>query len=367
MTPENLVRDPLYQINLILWMMTPATDVEIEPVFHRAGFDVFQIEGELRLPLKLAADLKQKNIEASSAVVPDLLLRGKQKEYLIIECKAALFGPGDGGPQRQARALLLQTPDVMTESLSLQGGAIARTHLLYLTAHDPRHDQITALATLDEELRAVGAATAPVGLLALKVASDTIVIDATALPPSLQTYAKNGSLAIQRLPAKDTDPRPLYRIAWMPGSEKNEDSYNQEQFAKRILASAAMQIAKARLYKSKAVKVQIEPILEEATSGFFKKWKKREETKLVRARALEILRIQLGKVRQALPTADGQAIEIYIPDRAAQEEIVEKLRDWSTTDYPLDVQQLLFNADNSRTLNRSSAQKKVPARSPQKH
>jgi hypothetical protein len=112
-----------------------------------------------------------------------------------------------------------------------------------------------------------------------------------------------------------------------------------------------MQVAKARLYKSKALKIQIEPILDEATSGFFRKWKKREETKIVRARAMEILRIQLGKVRQALPSSDGQAIEIYIPDRATQEDIVEKLRDWSTSDYPVDVQQQLFHAANSGDTN----------------
>lgn len=357
MTPEKLVHDPLYQLNLILWMMTPAADVEIEPVFYRAGFEVLQIEGELRLPLNLAATLKQRQVEVSNPVVPDLLLRGRQKEYVIIECKASLFGPGDTGPQKQARALLLQTPVVLTDSLSLQGGAIAATHLLYLTAHDPDYDQIAALTTLDDQLRAAGATTTPVGLLALKVTDETIVIDATALPASLRAHATNGVLAVQRLPPKDTDPRPLYRIAWMPGSEKQEDPYNQEQFAKRVLASAAKQIAKARLYKSKAVKVQIESILEDATSGFFSKWKKREETKLVKARAIEILRVQMGKVRLSLPTADGQSIEVFIPNRATQEELVEKLRDWSMGDYPIDVQQLLFNADNTRGMSRASRKK----------
>jgi hypothetical protein len=344
---EELVRDPLYQINLLLWMLTPSTGSGVDPMLHRAGFTVHQIEGDVRLPLKISAAARQKKIEVNNTAAPDLVLSGKKKAYLIIECKAAVFGPGDGSAQRQARTLLLQTPVVLTESLSFPPGAVATAHLLYLTAHDPKHDQLASLQSISEELRTAGFSTSPLGLLALRVNEATIMVDA-AVPSSLQSGITNGSFVVQKLSQPDIDPRPLYRIAWMPGSEKEKDPYNEEQFAKRVLASAAMLIAQAKLYKSKAVRLPLEQVLDDVTSGFYKKWKKRAEAKLVRARAAEILRIQIGKVRQALLTADGQAVEVYVPDRAAQEEIVEKLRDWNTADYPHQVQHLLFNADNSR-------------------
>src|SRR5260370_6812551 len=120
-------------------------NVNVEPVLYRAGYTVQQIEGEVRVPLRMMGALKQKKIEANAAACPDLLLSGKRKSYLIVECKAALFGAGNGAPQRQARTLMLQTPTVLTETLTMQPGAETSSHLLYLTAHDDQRDQLGSL------------------------------------------------------------------------------------------------------------------------------------------------------------------------------------------------------------------------------
>lgn len=189
MTPEQLVRDPLYQINAILWMLTPSSGTSIEPVLYRAGYTVHQIEAELRLPLRLASALRDAGIAASSNVSPDLLLKGHEKEYLIVECKATMFGDGDDRSQRQARSLLLQVPIVLGDCLSLQPGAVAKTHLLYLTAHDSNHDQLAGLAKLDGQLKKAKFSTTNHGLLKLRVTGSRVVIDSSGLPPALQRVA----------------------------------------------------------------------------------------------------------------------------------------------------------------------------------
>ena len=342
MTPDQLVRDPLYQINLVLWMLTPSSGTSIEPVLYRAGFTVHQIEAELRLPLRLSSALQEVGIVASSNISPDLLLKGQEKEYLIVECKAAMFGDGDDRAQRQARALLLQEPIVLCDGLSLQPGAVAKTHLLYLTAHDSNHDQLAGLAKLDDELRKAKFSTTKHGLLKLRVKGNRVVIDSSGLPLALQRVASDGVLAVHEL--ADEDPRPLYRIAWMPGSESDRDEYNQQQFAKRILAAAAMQIARTKVGKKqgKAVHLPIEPILNEITSGFFAKWKKRDEKRVVQEKAIEILRIQISKFRQALRISDGSGVAFYLPDRTVQTEVVEGLNRWNNAEYPTDIQTPLF-------------------------
>jgi hypothetical protein len=113
--PADLIGDPLYQVNLLLWMLQPSTGRPVNPLLQNAGFRLWDIERERPLPLDLASRLQTDGLAVRNPVAPDVLVDSPDKLFLTLECKRSMFGsqpqPGmSDGAIRQARSLLLQAP-----------------------------------------------------------------------------------------------------------------------------------------------------------------------------------------------------------------------------------------------------------------
>ncbi|MGO9482936.1 MAG: hypothetical protein ACLP05_14300, partial [Candidatus Kryptoniota bacterium] len=71
---------------------------------------------------------------------PDLIIQGRDPDYVILECKRSMFGYRTGEDEsaiRQCRAFLLQVNSVFVESLpAIPRNPDAKTHLLYLACHN---------------------------------------------------------------------------------------------------------------------------------------------------------------------------------------------------------------------------------------
>ena len=135
--PDELIGDPLYQVNLLLWMLQPSTGKPVASIFYDAGFQLRDVERELPLPIELLLQLQSDGLAVRNPVAPDVIADSPGRVFLLLECKRSMFGSQSAagmsdGAQRQARSLLLQVPSIHASALGLQTQDVHATHLIYL-------------------------------------------------------------------------------------------------------------------------------------------------------------------------------------------------------------------------------------------
>ncbi len=336
--PSKLVGDCLYQVNLVLWMLQPASAVGVRPVFHDAGYRLHSIEPELMLDVELASRLMLDEIAASNPVVPDLLLDSPEQEYLLLECKRSMFGAeteGGDSALKQARSLLLQTPPRLASALAAQSQDIRTTSLLYLTRHDSSHAQAEGLCSISQQLQARGYRTTAIGLLGLEAAPGAILLrhdyPQATTPDRLRARLGTEPIVVQDL-EEGTDPRPLYFIPWMPGANDSDDDYSQAAFGNRILAEATSVLAQQR--PPCTVELDVDALLGRATFGLRDRWRNKAVLRQLRDRTRELLR---GQIRQGaaqlnvrLLSSPRHGLVFDLPDTTTQKRIIEAFRKWQT-------------------------------------
>jgi hypothetical protein len=333
--PAGLIADPLYQVNLVLWMLQPSAAPRIDGILARAGFRLRAIEPDLTLPVGLTGQLKQANIAVRSRVQPDIALDGPDRSLVLLECKATMFGgtaqPGQGdGHIRQARSLLLQIPPVLASALSLQPEDVSDTFVLYLSRHEEGVDQSEGLRGIADALGKAGFATTSFGLCGLRVVDEGVVLCPCAthppLPPSLSPHLAGSTVLVHRLVGED-DPRPLYFLPWIPGSSSSGDAYGRAVFCSTVLGAAVAVIARAEPPCS--VSLVTDDLIRAATRGLYDRWRSRDARKALRSRVKELLRQQ---IQRAAPEVDLSPMgnpslgwQLCIENPKVQSRIVEGL------------------------------------------
>lgn len=151
MTLAELTRDPVLQLNLLIWMTReqPKEHYRVRPLFHDAGFELRNIDTEFPLPETVIAAAKSKNIPIRQNPCPDLRIYNLavQKE-IYIEAKASSFGAGSDTSE-QGRAHLLAVGPACMASYS----PISQVLLSYHLPEEQCGDMLACLADLAEELR----------------------------------------------------------------------------------------------------------------------------------------------------------------------------------------------------------------------
>ena len=358
-SPSQLINDPLYHVNLVLWMLQPATGAGVEPLLQRAGYQLFQIEPELSFPVELTVSLQRNGIAHSQPVNPDLLLSSAAGEYIPLECKSRMFGsqpqPGGGDSQvKQARSLLLLAPSILNSALAFQAGQVKSSHVLYLSVHEPSVPQTKGLAEITKELRKKEYQTAPFGLLALGVTEDAIVLHSKNRPgklpnPLVKLMGKDGVAKIQPIADERTDPRPLYHLPWMPDNQSTDDSYSQQAFANRIFAAAVTEIGPCK--PPCEITLNIETLLNAATNKFYLHWRDKTVRKQLQKRAKELLR---NKLKEALPGLTFTSLlqpdigwRFQLVDEKSHRRAIEVLRKGEDTEWNRPISQpSLFPEDD---------------------
>ena len=67
----DLIGDPLFQLNLMLWLSLPQpAGGRITPILHDAGFKAHWISPKLTLSQEIAEKLRQKGIRSNQSVAP---------------------------------------------------------------------------------------------------------------------------------------------------------------------------------------------------------------------------------------------------------------------------------------------------------
>ena len=96
MKVELLLKDPVFQLNILLWMAKeqPPDHFRVRPLFHQLRFSIEYIEQPFFFPDELIGAVEASGIEISTKPEPELMLsRSEDNKCLYFEAKAGSFGP----------------------------------------------------------------------------------------------------------------------------------------------------------------------------------------------------------------------------------------------------------------------------------
>lgn len=337
-SPNELLDDPLFQVNLLLWMLQPPNGSNIRPLMAEAGYKLRSIEEVLPLGPELIARLKTAALGVKEQASPDVILASEEAEHLMVECKASMFGAkapegGKDSNQRQARSFLLQHPEMLSSALA--GTKVADASLAYLTKHNPDHDQSEGVLALAEELKAAKLPVVPCSVWRLAEHQGGIGLLArkrTERWPKRMTAVcktKRGSKAITLIPRDEggNDLRPLYFIPWMPDSEPVPNEYNRRAFGSRILGAAVMRVGRTPVEED--VTLNYDELLEEVTLGVFKKWRNKDAKRSLRNCVRKLINDHLGKTSalKSDPDKTGQSVAVKLSDEKIKNQIIKAFRE----------------------------------------
>jgi len=153
MRTDELLKDPVFQLNLLLWMAKeqPLENYRVYPLFYKAGFRIIYIEQPFAFPDEAAIAVKDSGLDISVAPEPELILGSENNKALYFEAKANSFGT-DSTNCKQARAHLLASGPVFNEVLAPLDSCL----LCYVVPDDVRDKMCECLTKLTTELNNSG-------------------------------------------------------------------------------------------------------------------------------------------------------------------------------------------------------------------
>ena len=224
MTPiGELIRDPLFQQNVVFWMAQESTGDVITPLLHSRGFGIFAVGRRLSLTAPTRSALAATAMAANYAAAPDvLLLRVVDGRLLVVECKRSSFGT-DSSTARQARAMILVCGSDTADAVGLSSTEFGAALLGYLVPDGQADPLAATLTILEDEMRNSSLVPGESTVLALAHQGPDGAIDlvVSAQGATFLDIAE-GAHTVLRLSA-GTDPRPLYFFPYDPDLEQTDE------------------------------------------------------------------------------------------------------------------------------------------------
>ncbi|MDP2898734.1 MAG: hypothetical protein Q8Q12_19525 [bacterium] len=209
MKTEALLTDPVFQLNLLLWMAKeqPSVDCRVRPLFFERGFKIIYIENPFPFPEETARAMRDLGLDISEAPEPELILgRERDSRALYFEAKANSFGIASPN-SRQARAHLIATGPVFGEVLSPLKACL----LCYVVPDGARKRMSECLIALSDELQSKGLKPGPFSCHGLAVSGTKIVYSWDSIFKD-HVGATEDAVPIIDDVAEDTDPAPLLLV-----------------------------------------------------------------------------------------------------------------------------------------------------------
>jgi hypothetical protein len=156
MQSETLLHDPVFQLNLLLWMAKEQPEDDsacvVIPFFHRHGFSWQAVSQPFVFPVghhnRIDAVRKANGIDIGFEPEPELVLkRDHDRSALYFEAKSNAFTPQSSNC-RQARAHLLATGEAFAEVIT----PLVRATLTYVIPEAGRDTMTDCLEKLSAEL-----------------------------------------------------------------------------------------------------------------------------------------------------------------------------------------------------------------------
>jgi hypothetical protein len=209
MKNEALIRDPVFQLNLLLWMTKeqPSSGYRVRPFFYENGFGIVYIEQPFAFPDTTARAIEASSLYISKEPEPELILgRNSDKKGLYFEAKASSFKAGDESC-KQARGHLVACGPAFAEALT----PLQQALLCYVVPNRGCPQMTTCLAAVSTELTSAKLAPGPHSVHGLEVVAQELVYSWDA-PFKQHVGINHNSVAVMHGLQDDTDPSPLLLI-----------------------------------------------------------------------------------------------------------------------------------------------------------
>jgi hypothetical protein len=209
MRTDELLKDPVFQLNLLLWMAKeqPLENYRVYPLFYKTGFRIIYIEQPFAFPDEAAIAIKNSGLDISVAPEPELILgRKDNNRALYFEAKANSFGT-DSTSCKQARAHLLASGPVFNEVLAPLNSCL----LCYVVPEGVRGKMRECLTNLTTKLNNLGLRPGP-------FSSHGLAVSGTQINYSWDSVFKThvdvteDSVPVLKNVEEETDPAPLVLV-----------------------------------------------------------------------------------------------------------------------------------------------------------
>ena len=328
MTDINLRKDPVFQLNLLLWSIMDVPDdnnfrININPILRNEGYTLYAIEKEVLLPsdsMEPISPLIKKRFAPSSA---DLwITHEREKTDLVIELKSRGFGP-DSNKSVQVIKIMAATADL---SVTLGGGDKRPGYFVFITVAE---DMAAMLLTLSElqtrlvERNIASAPTAIIGIQQSKKGIDLVSPQSAQLPSPLGEILCDPTTVLQFEDSED-EIVPLYFIPWIPGVAQDQDQESSNKglqvLTSRLLTHVQEAVGKADI--SSILNLKGEAILEKATFGAFEYWRDRDRKRFIK----EAIRIIAKATKPFGQKHSGETeLKIDLPDEKVRDNVMKNI------------------------------------------
>lgn len=269
MKPEDWIRDPVFQLNLLVWMSKeqPKEAYCVRPVFHEAGYDWMAIEQPFRFPVETAKRIEEINekgeIRIHSHPEPELVVkRSRDQSALYFEAKSNSFGAAST-TSSQGRGHLVAAGPAFAEV----NAPLERAMLVYVVPDDVSDPMRACLQELADQLRAesIIPGDSAVDGLAAEEAAIHYCFDA---PSRSVLGIGEPRIAIIEHISEGTDPSPLLLIY------SDEDCPDDERrgYYRHVIQNQAIATLLCELHRvnvGESLNISAARILEITTQGAF--------------------------------------------------------------------------------------------------
>jgi len=331
-TPDELVSDPVFQVNAVLWLTQPLGDrSQIVPLLHDNGFAVHAIAPLLALPPDVRLRVEEAGVSAQEGFRPDVVLVHEgDRKFAFTECKASSFGPASTTAAKP-RSLLLVAGRRSAEVLGLPASRVSAALLAFVTAENQRDGFGQTLGELRRELHGAALDSGESAVLGLTATQTSIGIVADEAGSKFFGLAEGTSDFMQR--EAETDPRPLYIIPYDPDVEQSDE---ERALSKRILFErvwGTVVSALGHAYPPAEFRLESEKMLNDAMFGMYGLWDSRDSRRHMRRLCRQLMGAVTDAVNSVVPKAmtyvPGEGWKVSLQDQQQQEHVLDALRRFS--------------------------------------
>jgi hypothetical protein len=331
-TKTDLVSDPLFQLNILLWLTQPLPEGStIVPLLYQRGFSVYAIAPALGVPLDvvLAAQAAQVRIQPNGR--PDVVLTHEQeRRFAFTECKASSFGPAVEAAE-QARAFLLMAGARAADVLGLDASQVRDSILGYAVPEAQKPALQPTLTALTEELSGHGLPAGRSTVLGLHADGQTLTVSFDAAGSAFFSLPSGNHAAMKLEP--DTSPRPLYFIPYDPDLNPSDE---ERLFCKRVLFErihSAVLVAVGRANPPVNVVLLPNDLLNDAMFGMFSLWQNRDSATHVRALCRQLVHALAkavnGEIAETFSYEQQTGWKILLPDADRHKRVIDAVSRFS--------------------------------------
>jgi hypothetical protein len=294
---EEICGDPLFQLNLILWLSLPsASRKPLRPFFHEIGYSTYSIDPLLSLLPEQRRLAREKNINYKDSVRPDAILQrdNPKQAYILVECKKSSFGTSSTTAE-QARTLMMLTDLSFNEVMGIDPSINTESSIMFFLPQDQTKALMHTVEEMQNELNINNINYGETHFAGIFGNDKGIFLELTEKLSKALSTNEVSPIMILETDGRD-DPRPLYFIPYDPSIDQTPDQriFCLQILLQRLLASLLSKIGRAIPPVRKII--AIDEMLNDATFGMYSLWRNRDTTHNLRS----ILRGFMVEVKGAL-------------------------------------------------------------------